>query len=92
MLVKSKINYPRDRFACETGGTTLRCCLNFSLLLEFYPVVYGACQWLALVAGGWEGGLAIQTKKLKARKLPKKRGAYPPSVAYLSRCSGGTHC
>jgi hypothetical protein len=25
MLVKSKINYPQDRFACETGGKTLHC-------------------------------------------------------------------
>lgn len=30
---------------------------------------------------GWEGGLAVETEKLKARKLPQKRGAYPPSAA-----------
>lgn len=31
--------------------------------------------------GGWEGGVAIETEKLKAAKKPKKRAAYPPSAA-----------
>jgi hypothetical protein len=31
--------------------------------------------------GGWEGRLAVETEKLKARKMPKKRAAYPPSAA-----------
>jgi hypothetical protein len=35
--------------------------------------------------GGWEGGLAVETGKLKAMKVLKKRAAYPPSAARIVR-------
>jgi hypothetical protein len=35
--------------------------------------------------GGWEGGLTVETEKLKATQKLKKRAAYPPSAA---RCVG----
>jgi hypothetical protein len=50
-----------------------------------------ASQRLALCpfrdTGGWEGGLAVETEKPQAREMPQKCAAYPPSTAYLSRCS-----
>jgi hypothetical protein len=35
--------------------------------------------------GGWEGRLALETKKTPSQEKLEKRGAYPPSAA---RCVG----
>jgi hypothetical protein len=33
--------------------------------------------------GGWEGGLALETEKPKAKKTLQKRAAYPPSASKM---------
>jgi hypothetical protein len=54
-----------------------------------------AAQQLAFVAGGWEGGLAVETQYTQAMKMPKTSGAHrkrsarcvrqPPKNAGLNR-------